>query len=254
VERSTCRLRKQGVDYESNERIIMIANASSARAARCKGASVVGGRRVLRAVAALPPKASAETAPIEEVTGRRAAALSVSAAFGATLASFGVFGASAPRALALLPDDDDEELIRKARAKRQTALKEELAKEKAFAIKKGYSKATKEEIDAVQLAVAKLVKTATLIDQGDYGTATGVIGDASTPWAVDLAQFAEKTSEGSAAEPATKMMASLRDLQASVKSKDGDAALESYVSTSSAFLDWCSAIGLSKSVKGLYAP
>ena len=72
MERSTCRLRKQGVDYESNERIIMIANASSARAARCKGASVVGGRRVLRAVAALPPKASAETAPIEEVTGRRA--------------------------------------------------------------------------------------------------------------------------------------------------------------------------------------
>merc|ERR1712025_423988 len=115
-----------------------------------------------------------------EETSRRAL---LSAGLGFTFLS------TARAAYAILPDDDDEELIQRAKAKRASKIKEELAAERNFV---GITKPTEEEIKTVQLAVAKMVKTGALIEQGDTENAASVIGTSSTPWASNLTSRQEE--------------------------------------------------------------
>merc|ERR1712216_93757 len=130
-------------------------------------------------------------------SGRRAA---LSAGFGLSVA-------------ALLPDDDDEELIKRAKAKRSTKLREELATERNFV---GLQKPTEEEIKTVQLAVAKVVKTGSLLEEGNLDEAATVLGNSSTAWATNLTSLAKRKSAGKASEPAGMMLSFLDVLQKSV--------------------------------------
>ena len=149
-------------------------------------------------------------------------------------------------AFALLPDDDDEELIRRAKEKRQNTLRQELAKEKNFI---GISKPTEAEIGTVQLAVAKLVKTGSLIEAGNMDDAVSVMG--GTAWASDLTALAKRKSAGAASAPAGKMISSLEDLQTAVQNSQTDKAKVSLASTAAALEDFVSAVGMSGSIKGL---
>merc|ERR1712193_487903 len=148
-----------------------------------------------------------------EETSRRAL---LSAGLGFTFLS------TARAAYAILPDDDDEELIQRAKAKRASKIKEELAAERNFV---GITKPTEEEIKTVQLAVAKMVKTGALIEQGD--------------------------TENAASEPAGMMRSSLEVLQTSLMNSDDKKAKVAYSATASAMEDFIAAVGMKGSIKGL---
>merc|ERR1712159_185263 len=174
-----------------------------------------------------------------EETSRRAL---LSAGLGFTFLS------SARAAYAILPDDDDEELIQRAKAKRASKIKTELATERNFV---GITKPTEEEIKTVQLAVAKIVKTGALIEQGDTENAASVIGTSSTPWASNLTSLAKRKSAGAASEPAGMMLSSLQVLQTSLMNSDDKKAKVAYSATASAMEDFIAAVGMKGSIKGL---
>ena len=169
---------------------------------------------------------------------------------GALSAGFGIVTAALfpSTAFALLPDDDDEELIKRAKEKRKNKIKEELATERNFV---GLSKPTEEEIKTVQLAVAKMVKTGSLLEQGDLDTAATVIGNASSPWASNLTSLAKRKSAGKATESAGMMLSSLSVLQESVMNGDDRKAKTSFAATASALEDFVDAIGMKSEIKGL---
>jgi len=211
--------------------------ASSGHSAR--GSSAATTARGSVAVARAANKNDLVGATTVESTRR--AALSVG--LGASLAA--VFPKTA---FALLPDDDDEELIRRAKERRQNTLKQELAKEKNFI---GLSKPTEAEISTVQLAVAKLVKTGSLLEQGNTDAASAVIGDQSSSWAADLTALAKKKSAGAAQKPAGQLISSLSNLQAAAQNAQAREAKVSLASTARAMEDFVSAVGMKDAVKGL---
>jgi len=173
-------------------------------------------------------------------SGRRAA---LSAGFGLSVAA--LFPSTA---LALLPDDDDEELIKRAKAKRSTKLREELATERNFV---GLQKPTEDEIKTVQLAVAKMVKTGSLLEEGNLDEAATVLGNSSTAWATNLTSLAKRKSAGKASEPAGMMLSFLDVLQKSVMNGDDKKAKNSYAATAEAMENFISAVGMTDSIKGL---
>merc|ERR1712087_291988 len=148
-------------------------------------------------------------------SGRRAA---LSAGFGISVAA--LFPSTA---LALLPDDDDEELIKRAKAKRSTKLREELATERNFVG----------------------------LQKGNLDAAATVIGNSSTAWATNLTSLAKRKSAGKASEPAGMMLSSLDVLQKSVMNGDDKKAKNSYAATAEAMENFISAVGMTDSIKGL---
>ncbi|QDZ24179.1 hypothetical protein HOP50_12g67160 [Chloropicon primus] len=196
-----------------------------------------GGGVITRAAAGSREDLSSEGV----VKATRRGALSA----GVGLLSAAIFPSTA---FALLPDDDDEELIRRAKEKRKTKLKEELATERNFV---GLSKPTEDEIKTVQLAVAKMVKTGSLLEEGNLDAAANVIGTSSTPWATQLTSLARRKSAGKAEEPAGMMLSSLSVLQQSVMNGDDRKARSSFAATASAMQEFVDAVGMTGSIKGL---
>jgi len=220
--------------------------AASSKAVRSVGFAGASGHSSARgssstATTARGSLVAARAANKNDLESTRRTALSVG--LGASLAAL-----FPKTAFALLPDDDDEELIRRAKERRQNTLKKELAKEKNFI---GLSKPTEAEISTVQLAVAKLVKTGSLIESGNLDAASAVVGNQSTPWAADLTALARKKSAGAAEKPAGKLISSLGDLQAAAQNAQTKEAKLSFASTAAAMEDFASAVGMKDSVKGL---
>lgn len=76
-------------------------------------------------------------------------------------------------ALALIPDDDDEELIEKAKANRKSRLASEKAAEKEYAKSSGFADG---EVVAVQIAVNKLAKSGEALAAGDLPAVAATVG------------------------------------------------------------------------------
>lgn len=126
----------------------------------------VAAAKPRRATAA---RASSEQAPEQLPQLRRRAALA------ALLAGVPALGLAAP-ALALIPDDDDEDLVEKARANRRAKLAEEKATEREFERSAGYTKALEKDLIPVQKAVTALARAGAALEASDARAAASALG------------------------------------------------------------------------------
>ena len=76
--------------------------------------------------------------------------------------------------LALIPDDDDEELIEKAKARRTQRLKEERSTERSFVKVQGFKQDA--GVAPVQKAVNELARAGSQIKAGDLQAASATLG------------------------------------------------------------------------------
>ncbi|KAG1671712.1 hypothetical protein FOA52_007504 [Chlamydomonas sp. UWO 241] len=152
-----------------------------------------------------------------------------------------VFAASP--ALALIPDEEDEELIEKAKANRKERLAVERAREREFMEAEGL-KDKKDDAAAarVQLAVYKLTKVGAQIDSGDLKGASATLFE---KW-VDAFEKSAGTFGSD-----DKVVAAITDLKVHTAKGDAKASKVSYVALVDAVTAYVSANGLSTKLKGL---
>ena len=145
----------------------------------------------------------------------------------------------ASRALAdLIPDDDDEELVEKARANRKNRLASEKQNEKAFSRSEGFvDSSEKRNLVPIQRAINSLGLTGKQLSESDiaeFGSAAEVLsGDASA-----------KASVG-------QVVSKLGDLKAAALSGSLGNAKKEYVGLVGSLESWASAAGLAGAIKGL---
>ena len=96
-----------------------------------------------------------------------------------------------------------------------------------------------------------MVKTGSLLEEGNLDEAATVLGNSSTAWATNLTSLAKRKSAGKASEPAGMMLSSLDVLQKSVMNGDDKKAKNSYAATAEAMENFISAVGMTDSIKGL---
>lgn len=215
--------------------------AAQSRVVTPFAAGVQPGRSSLR-----PSRAAVQCAagPREEApqASRREAIL--------RLAGLPALFAAAP-ALALIPNDADEELIQKLEASRKARLAAEKDVEKDFARKEGFvvDRSTGKELIAVQRAVARLSQSGAALEAGDAKKAADTLSDG---WLGPFESAGRDLSQSAAAKQSLAgVLSSVQGLQNAAKSGDVAGAKGSFVVTVDAFTAWVSAAGLQASVKGL---
>jgi len=156
----------------------------------------------------------------------------------------------ASRALALIPDDDDEELVEKARANRRSRLASERQAEKAFSRAEGFvDRSAQKELVPVQRAVNSLALVGKQLSSGEVSAAAGTLNDA---WAGDFRRAAESLSEnGAAKSSAAKVVAQLGELQEAANRGSLADAKQGYVALVGSFQGWSSDAGVASFLKGL---
>lgn len=75
-------------------------------------------------------------------------------------------------ALALLPDDDDEDLVIKAKENRKSRLKSEITTQKQFARTEGFKDMS---LAPLQKAVTQLARVGAQLSSGDVSAASGTL-------------------------------------------------------------------------------
>lgn len=75
-------------------------------------------------------------------------------------------------ALALLPDDDDEDLVSKAKENRKSRLKSEITTQKQFARTEGFKDTS---LAPLQKAVTQLARVGSQLSSGDVSAASGTL-------------------------------------------------------------------------------
>ncbi|GMH43011.1 hypothetical protein BSKO_10933 [Bryopsis sp. KO-2023] len=195
-------------------------------------------RRVVVCKAELPKAVPAST--------RRVALL------GLGLAAFPAVQMTNPKnALALLPDDDDADLVEKAKAARQERIKKEFATERKYAKDSGFStQKDQEAIIPVQKAVFELAKSGSQLESGDLSQLASTVGGS---WLKPFKTASGKISSGNAdAEKSIGAVYSGIDALAAAANKgDVSGSKKAYVATVAAFQSWASATGVASSLKGL---
>ncbi|PRW57870.1 thylakoid lumenal kDa chloroplastic [Chlorella sorokiniana] len=190
-------------------------------------------------------------------TGRRALAVRAAAApeqlsrraLAGFLAAVPVL-LPASRALALIPDDDDEELVEKARANRAKRLAAERETQQAFSRSaKGLDRVLEQELIPVQRAINNLAQSGAQLEAGDVKAAAGTL---SGGWVRDFESAANKLSyTDSSKSSAAAVFSSLSSLQAAAASGSAADAKRGFVATVSALKGWASAANVTADLKGL---
>ncbi len=153
-------------------------------------------------------------------------------------------------ALALIPDDDDFDLVVKARANRSARLSSEKTTEARFSAEGGAAKKVG-PLAAAQKAVRKLSRSAAALDAGSVSDAADAL---SGTWAVDFATAAAALS-GAASSPAGKAagvaVAAVDAYVASAKGGDLGKAKAGFVGAATAVQAWAKAAGVAAQLTGL---
>jgi hypothetical protein len=145
----------------------------------------------------------------------------------------------ASQALALIPDDDDEDLIIKAKDKRRQKLKEEITTEKQFARTEGFKDAS---LAPVQKAVTQLARVGSQLSSGDVSAASGTLGGS---WVDQVQKVASEVQDFSSVSSA------ISDLKAAAARGDLAGAKGKFVAATSALQSWSSATGIAGQLRGL---
>ena len=157
---------------------------------------------------------------------------------------------TATRAFALIPDDDDEELVEKARANRKSRLASERATEKTFARTEGFVDGEeKKDLVPVQRAVNSLGLIGKQLAAGEVSAAADTL---SGSWTSDLRAAADALSVTAGAKAsAAQVVSKLGDLQSAAASGSLSGAKKEYVALVGSLESWASAAGISSAIKGL---
>jgi len=141
----------------------------------------------------------------------------------------GVSLIAVPGAKALIPDDDDEEMVMKARQNRKSKLAGERQAEKEFTRSEGFvDKNSKKNLATVQLAVNALAKVGNALANGSVGDASAAAREIDAGVGDALKALSINASASSAAATTT---AELNALLGALNSGDLAAAKKEYVDT-----------------------
>jgi len=150
---------------------------------------------------------------------------------------------------ALIPDDDDEEMVERAKANRRKRLAGEKKAEQAFSRSEGFvDKSTKKEIVSVQIAVNALAKAGEALASSDVGSAANAL---SGQWSAEFEDAAKALSindDTKAAAEAT--IAEIGALKQAASSGSLDSAKKEYVDAVTALTTWTSKAAIS-GLKGI---
>lgn len=157
----------------------------------------------------------------------------------AALASLLTLPLLASPALALIPDDDDEELLELAKKNRAERMKEQKAVEKDYAKSSGFRDFDQ---DRLQKAVTSLARVGSQLSAGDVGAASSTLSGTWLEEATSAAKEFGDFSGVASAIAATRSAAGSGDL-AAAKTK--------FVSAVSAFQSWASSAGIAGQLRGI---
>ncbi|KAL0022365.1 hypothetical protein WJX77_004701 [Trebouxia sp. C0004] len=150
------------------------------------------------------------------------------------------------KANALIPanDDEDEELVSKAKANRQKRIVEEKDTEQDFAKSAGYNGVT---LLTIERGVKKLAKSGSDLEAGNL---TSVAKLASDSWVSEFKKAADSVSTNADSKSAvSSAFSSISKLSSSAQAGDAQGAKQAFVGIVSSLQTWASGSGLQ--VKGL---
>jgi len=168
------------------------------------------------------------------------------------LLSAAVVGSSliVPKAWALIPDEEDEELLERAKANRRQRIASQKETTRVFLQEEGVvNKTLNAELVPVQKAVFQLAKSGSEIESGDLRAASSTL---SGSWVSDFERATGllDASETEAAA-AQAILAGIGSLKTTTGTGDVKAAKKEFVTLVAAVQDWASSTGLSATLKGL---
>jgi hypothetical protein len=159
------------------------------------------------------------------------------------LASLPIFAQSAQ---ALIPDDDDEELVDLAKSRRKERLATEKSIENKF-VKQGDYRG--KDVTQIQNAVNKLAKEGLSLESGDLKSLANA---ASESWIGDLKKaIADLSSTEASQSSSGNVTSSLDALGKALGGGDLDKAKDSFSSAVSALQTWVGDAGITQQIKGL---
>eukprot|EP00193_Tetraselmis_chui_P023013 CAMPEP_0177780334 /NCGR_PEP_ID=MMETSP0491_2-20121128/17138_1 /TAXON_ID=63592 /ORGANISM="Tetraselmis chuii, Strain PLY429" /LENGTH=216 /DNA_ID=CAMNT_0019300079 /DNA_START=42 /DNA_END=692 /DNA_ORIENTATION=- len=154
------------------------------------------------------------------------------------------------KGLALIPDDDDEELVMKAKANRAARIKEDRQVDKEFLNKQGIVTGQQNtDLVPVQKAIAELAKSGSQLEAGNLSEVASTIGGS---WLSDFKSAAMNLSTSDAAKASvTDVLSSIESLQNSAKQNKMPEAKRSFVSMVNSLQAWTSEAGVADKLRGL---
>lgn len=153
-------------------------------------------------------------------------------------------------AKALIPDDEDEELVAKAKAKRKQQLIDQRQTTRKFMEVEGLSDTyLKKELVPIQKAVFKLAEAGTKLEKGD---ARAVSSALSESWVSDFSSAARAVSSGDAATKAAEsLLSGIDELKKVSGGGDAKQTKKEFVKFVGGFSDWAKKADIASSLKGL---
>ncbi|PNW81686.1 hypothetical protein CHLRE_06g256250v5 [Chlamydomonas reinhardtii] len=152
----------------------------------------------------------------------------------------------APKALALIPDEEDEDLVEKAKANRRARLAQQRGVTRDFMASENLTdRRLEQELVPVQKAVYKLAKSGSQLESGDLKGAASTLSES---WVGD---FSTVASTVSGSTTAGKLVEAIKSVQAAAAKGDAAGSKRAYVSLVSDLQSWADASGLATSLKGL---
>jgi hypothetical protein len=154
------------------------------------------------------------------------------------------------KAWALIPDEEDEEMLEKAKANRQKRLQAQKEVTREFLREDGLKdKLLDSELVPVQKAVFQLAKSGSQLESGDLKAASATL---SSGWVDDFKRAtavldANDTEQARAAA----IFDNISSLQDATKRGDVKVSKKTFVAVVSAVQDWANSTGLAANLKGL---
>lgn len=143
-------------------------------------------------------------------------------------------------------DEENEELVEKAKANRRARLAQQRGVTRDFMTSENLKDVRLEqELMPVQKAVYKLAKSGSQLESGDLKGAARTLSES---WVAD---FATVASTLSGTDVAGKLSSAIQGVQAAAAAGDADVSKRQFVSLVSDLQSWASTTGLASGLKGL---
>lgn len=151
----------------------------------------------------------------------------------------------APQALALIPDEEDEDMVNKAKANRKTRIAQNKSTTRQLLADDGIvDKQLANDLVPIQKAVTQLAKTGAELEKGELSRAASEMNGL---W---VSEF-ELATKNAASESTDAIVSSLKSLKETSSKGDLKAAKTEYVNVIIAFQTWAVDSKLDSRLKGL---
>ncbi|KAG2492614.1 hypothetical protein HYH03_009030 [Edaphochlamys debaryana] len=152
----------------------------------------------------------------------------------------------APKSLAMILDEDDDDLVEKAKANRRARLAQQKGVTSDFLREENLRDARLErELVPVQKAVYKLAKSGSQLEAGDLSGAASTLSES---WVAELGTVATALS---GADEAGKLTSAIRSVQSSAAAGDASGSKRQFVALVGSLQSWAASTGLAGGLKGL---